>query len=259
MNRRSLILSSLALALASSARAGAGKRYDVKLIGGAMDARGLLVGVSIVMEPGWKTYWRMPGEAGIPPSFDWSGSSNIANVEILYPAPRRYADASGETVGYQDSVVFPLILTRKDEAKPAQLVADMFFAVCKDICIPAKAKPSLTLGMSSPKPADMALIKEALAAIPKPATDPVFQSAHLVEQEGRLVLALREASPTPEPIDDIFVESETSAYFRKPHSVDGAYHLAIDGIKEAAKLQGKPLKLTILHGTGPLEQLLTVD
>ena len=57
---------------------------------------------------GWKTYWRMPGDAGIPPQFDWSGSQNVKSVEVLWPAPQRFIDSGGETVGYKDRVVFPL-------------------------------------------------------------------------------------------------------------------------------------------------------
>src|SRR5258708_4657987 len=71
-------------------------------------------GVELVLDPGWYTYWRTPGEAGVPPLFDFSGSENVANVEVLYPAPMR-KDADGTvSLIYQDEVVLPLTVTPKE-------------------------------------------------------------------------------------------------------------------------------------------------
>src|SRR5262245_29832388 len=60
-----------------------------------------LAGLEIAMQDGWKTYWRMPGDAGVPPTFDWSGSVNAADIKVLYPAPTRMPEAGGEVVGYK--------------------------------------------------------------------------------------------------------------------------------------------------------------
>ena len=68
--------------------------------------------VEIMLEPGWKTYWRTPGDAGgLPPAFDWSKSTNLAQAEVLYPAPRRFTDRSGHTIGYEGGLVLPVVLT----------------------------------------------------------------------------------------------------------------------------------------------------
>ena len=63
-----------------------------------------LAAVEIALDRGFKTYWRHPGEAGLPPAFDWSGSANLAAVEVLWPAPRRFQDAGGVSYGYEGGV-----------------------------------------------------------------------------------------------------------------------------------------------------------
>ena len=95
-------------ATAAGAWAGEIRHSEVRLLQGDLADGEWSAGVQIDLAEGWKTYWRMPGEAGIAPEFDWSGSRNVADVEVRWPAPRRYHDASGETVGYARRVVFTL-------------------------------------------------------------------------------------------------------------------------------------------------------
>jgi DsbC/DsbD-like thiol-disulfide interchange protein len=104
-------------------------------------------GVEIVLTPGWKTYWRYPGDAGIPPRFDWSGSENLAGIEVFYPAPKRITDGSGQTsIGYESRVIFPLRIRAKDPAQPVVLKLKLDFATCEKLCIPAEAVLSLSFG-----------------------------------------------------------------------------------------------------------------
>jgi DsbC/DsbD-like thiol-disulfide interchange protein len=105
--------------------------------------------VQIDLAEGWKTYWRMPGEAGIAPHFDWSGSHNAADVELRWPAPGRYHDASGETIGYAGRVVFPVTVRPRDPSQPVELALQLSYAVCKDICIPARVDLSQVLNVAT--------------------------------------------------------------------------------------------------------------
>ena len=91
-----------------------------------------LAGVEVQMPEGWKTYWRTPGDAGgVPPSFDWSQSENLAEATVLYPAPKRFSDKAGDTVGYKGTVVFPVRLAAKDPAKPIDLHLLLEYGVCR--------------------------------------------------------------------------------------------------------------------------------
>ncbi len=90
----------------------------VRLVSGAVDEKGeakQIAGVQIRLDSGWKTYWRNPGDSGVAPHFDWSGSKNLKEAQVLYPVPHRFADAGGTAIGYKDEVVFPV----KDNAGAA--------------------------------------------------------------------------------------------------------------------------------------------
>ena len=118
-----------------------------KASGGSVGAEGaVLAGIEISMSPGFKTYWRNPGEAGgVPPEFDFSGSQNVAGARVLYPAPHRTKDKAGENIAYKDTVIFPVLLTPADPAQPMTLNVNVVYGVCKDICIPAEASLSISI------------------------------------------------------------------------------------------------------------------
>ncbi len=106
-----------------------------------------LAGVEIELAPGYKTYWRHPGsDGGIPPEFDWSASDNVAAVRVGYPAPAVFDGQMGQTIGYQDGVILPLVVTPIDASRSSTLRLAMFYGVCKDICIPAEARLEVPLG-----------------------------------------------------------------------------------------------------------------
>ena len=132
---------------ASSGAVSAGEAKVRLLVSGNTNTNSAPVfrgGVEIALSPGWKTYWRYPGDAGIPPRFDWSGSENVANVEVLYPAPKRIADGSGQSsIGYDELVIFPLRIHASDTGKPVTLKLKLTFATCEKLCIPAEANVAL--------------------------------------------------------------------------------------------------------------------
>lgn len=86
------------------------------------------------LAPGWKTYWRAPGDAGIPPVFDWSGSDNVARVTALWPTPHVFRQSGARSVGYKGELVLPLRIS--GNGGPVTLEANMMIGVCSDICVP---------------------------------------------------------------------------------------------------------------------------
>jgi Disulphide bond corrector protein DsbC len=120
----------------------------VRLIAGpaaGSGARTYLAGVEVALADGWKTYWRMPGDAGVPPSFNWADSANTAAIKVLYPAPVRLIEPAAETIGYKGSVVFPVEVKPLDAGKPVELSLALELGICRDICIPGEARLSLTI------------------------------------------------------------------------------------------------------------------
>lgn len=106
---------------------------------------GRIAGLAIRLEPGWKTYWRSPGEGGLAPVFDWSGSRNLADVTVEWPAPRAVETYGMLSVVYDEDVVLPLRVVAVDADRPVLLALSLAFGVCADICIPAQAEVTLEI------------------------------------------------------------------------------------------------------------------
>ncbi len=259
MNRREFVAAALVTVSSGSVRAAKQQPFRASLIGGTLVDAFYLAGIAIELEPGWKTYWRMPGEAGIPPDFDWKRSTNVAAIEVLFPAPHRFVDAGGEGVGYKTAVVFPVKIRPKDAESPVTLALDLFFAVCQDVCIPAQAMSELVLGAATPDPVDMLDIEAALAEVPKAGAAGVVMSATIAEREGIPALVLGLADDPANPVQDVFIEADSAAYFRAPRKDGTGVYLPIDGLKSPSSLRGKELVLTITRVSGALEQRVTVN
>ena len=257
MNRRGVI-SSLALLPWGSlpARSQLAQPYKVTLLSNGKTDRMWAAGVLIELDPDWKTYWRMPGDAGIPPQFDWTGSKNVEAVTVSYPIPGRFKDLGGEMIGYHDKVLFPLSIKPQNGNEAIELNLNLFFAVCREICIPASTKASLPLQAAD----QSGLVATWQARVPQIvdlASSPVISNAIIEMLDGRpsLMLQLRRK------VDDIFVETETSAYFTKPE-FDGTglnARMPILNIKDLAKLRGASLKLTLAYDNVGIEQMIVVN
>ena len=137
------------------------------LPGWQTEAGSHMAGLKLTLAPGWKTYWRSPGEAGIPPLFNWSGSDNLKSVRVHWPTPAVFQTNGIQSIGYHDQVTLPLEVTALDPTKPVRLHALVELGVCKDICLPASI--NLTAVLNGPGAPD-AGIQKALASQPKVAS-----------------------------------------------------------------------------------------
>ena len=124
------------LLLSGPASAGGDPASASILTGWREDGGRHVAGLSIRLAPGWKTYWRAPGEGGIPPRFNWSGSSNLAAVKVVYPVPRIIDQNGLRSIGYVSDVVFPLVVKARDASQPVNLRGEIEIGVCEEICIP---------------------------------------------------------------------------------------------------------------------------
>ncbi len=101
--------------------------------------------IRLKLNPGWKTYWRAPGDAGIPPRFNWSGSFNLGDVAITWPTPEVLSQNGMQSIGYTEEVILPLLITPRKANKQIRLRAVMDIGVCRDICVPQRLKVSAKL------------------------------------------------------------------------------------------------------------------
>jgi DsbC/DsbD-like thiol-disulfide interchange protein len=165
------LLAALLLGLAAlPVRAGGGMPETVvqaEVLGGWTTGDGTrMAALRLTLAPGWKTYWRAPGDTGIPPRFDWAGSANLAGVTLHWPAPRVFTSYGLRTIGYADELVLPMELRPAEPGAPIQVSAEMELGVCETVCVPATLSFSARLeGSGAMDPA----IRAALAARPVPA------------------------------------------------------------------------------------------
>lgn len=262
------LLGSAVLALNVSAEqvTGAGFRHgSARLMQGEGSGGVWSAGLEIRLAEGWKTYWRMPGDSGVPPHFDWSGSVNLDHVEVHWPAPGRYRDAAGETVGYADTVVFPLTVRAEDPQRPVELTLDLSYAVCNDICIPATVTLHSVLEETAMMPAGAGLIRRFEALVPgAEAAGLKLGAVEVSAGAGGALLAVELIGTAADEAADIFVETDEYWYFGAPEPVGRTgeslrFHLPIEGSGDAGTLRGQTLKLTVVTATARLTREVTVD
>lgn len=112
-----------------------------------------MTALRLTLAPGWKTYWRAPGDAGIPPLFNWSGSRNLHSVVLHWPRPRVFMTNGLRTIGYADELVLPMEFRPVDPGSPIILNGEVELGVCETVCVPATLKFSASLegrGKSDP-------------------------------------------------------------------------------------------------------------
>jgi len=181
----------------------------VRLLAGSRSGAVLLGGIAFQLQDGWKTYWRTPGDSGVPPRFDFSRSDNVEAVTVMWPAPRQFDDGAGGTsLGYKHQVVLPLRIVAKNPDKPVTLRAEINYAVCEKLCVPVEAKAELAFA-SVASTVDAAL-SEALNAVPKPANigDPNPLTIRDVKRDGKTNVLVDVSAPETRDLS-LFVEGPT--------------------------------------------------
>jgi DsbC/DsbD-like thiol-disulfide interchange protein len=233
----------------------------VRLVSGETATVPMHAGVEMKLAPGWHTYWRYPGDSGIPPHFDFSKSENLKAATVLYPAPRLHSDAGGQTIVYEDDVILPLEVTAKDPARPVKLHLSLDYAVCENMCVPAQGTAELTLVPR--KTAPDARVKTAFAALPAKET---AQAAGLtVKRDGdKAVVAFSATADAPVAV---FVEGPTPDWALPiPKAVADsapgkrAFSFKLEGQPPGASVKG-PLDLTftIVQGARAIEVTTRLD
>ncbi len=233
-------------------------------------------GIEIRLDPGWKTYWRYPGDSGVPPTLDFGASENVKSVTTLWPAPRRFSDgAGGHSIGYNGDVVLPLRIVVKDATKPASLHVKLGYAVCGNLCVPAQA--DLGLIVSGKPNAEEPALEAAEARVPRrialgagagPGGGLSIRSIHreAVGTHERVVVDV--AAPDGAPVD-LFAEGPTPDWALPlpepeppaPDSAPGIRRFAfdLDGLPPGAQAAGANLTLTAVSPADAIEVAAHLD
>lgn len=242
-------------------------RSGVRLIAGAngKDDATLRAGIEIKMQSGWKTYWRYPGDSGVPPRFDFSGSENLKNAKVLFPAPHLFTDDSGHSLGYKNSAIFPLMIAPQQPGKPVRLRLKIEYAVCEKLCVPAEGTAELTLG--SGESARNADLSAAEARVPR--TVPAEQiglTAKRINAAAKPTVAVDLAAPAGQAVE-LFVEGPTPEWALPiPTPEQGApaghahFAFELDGLPPGVDPKGNfDLTFTVVTGGRAVEAKTHLD
>ena len=248
-------------------------RSAARLIAGASRSQdGIAIdraGIEIRLADGWKTYWRYPGDSGVPPQFDFSASDNVRTVSVQWPAPQRFTDSEGSTIGYKSNVVFPLRIERQDNGRPVTLRVKLDYAICERLCIPVEAKAELPLGSAAP--ASEPQVAAAEAAIPRAQALRMAAPlsiwnivAELDAKPARVLVEVK--APAGAPLT-LFAEGPSPDWaLPLPEPVDGGgdpglkrFAVVLDGLPSGANARGAKLKFTAVSGAHAIETEVRLD
>lgn len=187
---------------------------DARLAEGWVEADGSRLGALVVeLEPGWKTYWRSPGDGGVPPLLDWTGSQNLGAVTIEWPAPEVFETQGLTTLGYHDRMVLPLRMAVPDGGQPVAVRLRADLGICRDICVPVALELAADWPAAADEGADAALIRAALDARPAPGPAPALCT--LTPIKDGLTLTAR-FDPAPAGVAQAAVESDQTGIWASP-------------------------------------------
>src|SRR6476620_5371442 len=238
----------------------------VRLLAGSRSGTVLLGGIAFQLQAGWKTYWRTPGDSGVPPRFDFSKSENIEAVTVLWPAPTKFDDgAGGHSLGYHDQIILPLRIVAKNADKPVTLRAAINYAVCEKLCIPVEATAELPI--TSVASTQDSTLSAALDTVPKPANvgDPNPLTIRDVKRDGKSTVLVDVVSPDARTVN-LFAEGPTPDWGLPVPKLleDGPagvkrFALELDGLPPGTNPAGAALKLTLVGGDRSYEFNVALD
>ena len=237
----------------------------VRLVAGPASVDGsparLVAGIEIELDAAWKTYWRNPGSSGVPPRIEWTGSENLTAATVLYPAPERFPDRDGDTIGYKQRVLLPVELKAADPKAPVRLKLSLEYGVCKDVCIPVQPTLELTLppGAAAATAAPAPLLQDSLDAVPRApgvrATDPAVRAVRIDTRSDKPSIEIEAAFPGGGKAD-VFLEAPDGLWIplAKPagdqSGPNRTFHVDLTDGADIADLKGRMIRLTLVSSRG---------
>ena len=224
---------------------------------GKPDAQGRLKGIlDIDLKPGWKTYWRDPGDAGVPPTIDVSANPGIVGVQLDFPAPQRHDEGDFKWAGYDYSLALPVTFTFKDPAGAAGINAAVFLGVCETICVPVQTKLAVDPADDPDNPDDASAVSAAFADIP-PAATPEF-GVKLAEKARGAKVVVEATFPGDPESAEFFIAGDGDYVFGTPirEERDGKTFFSVEVTRPDETPTGAGLHYTLVTDAGAVNGVL---
>ncbi len=228
------------------------------------------VGIEIELADGWKTYWRNPGSSGVPPLLDWSSSSNLASADVRYPAPTRHSDRDGDTIGYKQHLILPVVVQPRDPKRDLTLTLGLEYGVCKDICIPMQVRLELALPPGAEKSPVAAGLARAFDRVPRPIgarrpSDPELSKVEIELDGDKPAIRLHATFPGGAEGADVFVEAPDGLWIPmakpagSPQGNAATFIVDLTEGADIADLKGKTVRVTLVSPKGQSETSLKLE
>ena len=233
-------------------------------VSGTGDLKTVPAGLAVTLDGDWKTYWRSPGVAGLPPTLDWQGSRNLASASLLYPAPHRISVLGIDTFGYKHEVVFPIDVTLADKGAPLDLKLRLDILICAEQCIPKTLDLALIVpsGPATPDGEGQTLAKWR-AQVPgdSRASGITIVGASEVSDAGKPALEVKARSDQPFEKPDLIPELKPDAELGSPRitlsadKTEATFDLPLARpLPLGAHLTDRMVGLTLTDGPRAMEQ-----
>jgi suppressor for copper-sensitivity B len=234
----------------------------VSAVQGTGDLAAIPVALHIVLQPGWKTYWRSPGDAGYPLMVDVTGSTNVAEAKVAWPVPHRFQLFGLQTFGYGEEVAFPLMVTPVTPGAAISLNAKIRYLVCEQVCIPQDAELALDLPQGDATPTSYAPLVNRFASLVPKSGERLGWSVERVaiDQQNQLVVDAKSAGEVFDA-PDVIVEGAPHFYFGPPKvelSVDrqtARLYVPVERLGKGGELSEGDLMLTFFDGDRGMETI----
>ncbi|WP_321394265.1 protein-disulfide reductase DsbD domain-containing protein [Emcibacter sp.] len=218
------------------------------------------IGWQVKLKDGWKTYWRTPGEAGMPPSWNWDNSGDLREIAVKWPVPERMTFFGYVSNVYHDELVVPIEVHLGSGDGQVALALTMDFMICKEVCIPLTADYRLELDNLAGLEVSLyqqALLEKFRNRVPRE-EDPGFL---YVQDNGKGLLTVSLKTPESGGITyrDLFVEGPEDFYFSEPRLRNGAdsvlFEIPYTQERSHGSLVGEEVILTLVPGAGQAREV----
>ena len=211
---------------------------------GVIGIKKIPIAFEVITNPGWKIYWRYPGDAGLPTQIDYSNSINIKKLDIFWPAPFRFSTFGIDTFGYEGQTIFPLSIIPENENETIVLNSKINLLACNEICIPFSENIILEIPNKTHKLNYKARERaQFLSLVPKNYIPDGFSLGSISLIEEGIILS----DPIiPENNFDIFIENDKGINFGKPSKKGNDIFLPAFGDFNSKDLLGNQITITFV-------------
>jgi len=222
---------------------------EVRLVS-AVSAMGNLqelpLGLEFRLAPGWKIYWRTPGEAGLPPTLDLQMANGAPlQSQIEWPVPKRFNAFGFDNFGYADAVILPVAVRGYDRGAALQIRGQIEALVCSDICVPLAGALRLDLADGPAEPSSMAMVIAQFAAkVPRIDALSPIKIATAWQSGSQLKIGF---AATSQPVTEVFVEGPAGIAFKQPVFANNIAVIDVEGDLKTP-LAGQTVDLTVIAG-----------